>query len=228
MIEVKKNLERLARHVVQSLYMGDIEHVSKYSSANMRWITADYERVSLSLKQDFDEYIRFLGKQKVSIVHVEYYTILITQQFSLVIGSYYAVGKDRILHNITLLFVMEDSGIKIKYLHLSEWLPENYCHWIKGLDERLYHVREKDLIYLESHHNHVYWHCRDGVIESVGSLKNAETILSHSFIRIHKGFIVHKDHVIRIGRCYVEMDNGDSMLIPEKKFIEIRNQLVAQ
>lgn len=228
MNEAGKNLEKLARQVVQSLYKGDIEYVSRHFGKNMRWITADYDRVNLSSRQEFEEYIRFLMKQKVTIIHVEYYTILMNQHNSLVIGSYYAEGKDKILHHITFLFVIEESGIKIKYLHLSEWSPENFGHWIKGLDEKLYHVREKDLIYLESHHNHVYWHHQEGVIEAVGSLKSAETILSDNFIRIHKGFIIHKNHVIRIGRCYVEMDNGDSILIPEKKYIEIRNQLIAQ
>jgi len=227
MDEGKKNFEKLAQSIVEFLYIGDSQHVAKYYCNTMRWITADYDKVSLTTKKEFDGYIGFLSKQKVQIVHLEYHAILVTKHASLVIGSYYAAGSEKILHNITLLFVMEDY-IKIKYMHISERVPENSEHWIKGVDEKLYLIRERELLYLESNHNHVIWHCRDVAIEAVGSLKNAEIILSNKFVRIHKGFIIHKKHVVRIGRCFVEMDNGDSMLIPEKKYVEIRNQLLEQ
>ncbi|MBQ2803046.1 MAG: LytTR family transcriptional regulator DNA-binding domain-containing protein, partial [Lachnospiraceae bacterium] len=92
--------------------------------------------------------------------------------------------------------------------------------------ERVFMIEEDELLYLEACHNHIIWHCKYFVVESVGSLKKLEEELSGSFVRIQRSYIVNKKHVRKIARCYAEMDNKEIIQIPVKKYCNIKNTIL--
>lgn len=44
-------------------------------------------------------------------------------------------------------------------------------------------------------------------------------------MRIHQSYLVNLEHVSRIWRFEVELDNGMTLPVPEKKYTEIKGKL---
>lgn len=171
------------------------------------------------------------GKQKYKIVHNQYKVALQSGQYVTVVGSFRllttteaAREKEKICV-ASVMLTCEGQRIKVALLHISE-KPSGKKYELRDTREHCYLVDELDLFYLEAGHNHTKWHCRNGVIETVGNLSLSEKSLSDSFVRIHRGFIVNTAHVYKVARCYVELDNGEQLQIPVKKYIAIKERLM--
>ena len=98
---------------------------------------------------------------------------------------------------------------------------------IRSCNEECYLVEEKDVLYIEACHNQVIWHCSYGIIFSNNSLGHLEELVSDSFVRIQRGYLVNKYNVKHIRRCEVLMNNGDVLSIPCKKYVAVREKLFA-
>ena len=46
-----------------------------------------------------------------------------------------------------------------------------------------------------------------------------------ALLRIHQSYLVNPEHVSRIWRFEVELDNGMTLPVPEKKYTEIKGKL---
>ncbi len=171
------------------------------------------------------------GRQEYHVVHNQYRIALRSGQYVMVVGTFRlftAAGTGSEKEKICVASVMlncKGPGIKVTLLHVSEKTPERKYE-LRDTRECCYLVEEMDVYYLEAGHNHTKWHCRSETIETVGNLCCSEKMLSDSFVRIHRGFIVNKLHVHKVGRCYVELDNGEQLQIPVKRYMTIKEQLI--
>lgn len=116
------------------------------------------------------------------------------------------------------------SFINITELEMRDRAP---IYRIRSCNEECYLVEEKDVLYIEACHNQVIWHCSYGIIFSNNSLGHLEELVSDSFVRIQRGYLVNKYNVKHIRRCEVLMNNGDVLSIPCKKYVAVREKLFA-
>ena len=174
-----------------------------------------------ALRRDRRDKARMQAKAFGKIYHKDYGLAFRTETMAAVSGHYVV---DKIPCSITLIWSASSSGIRIVHLHISHEDRGNE-YQIKDLEGRQIRIYESDIFYLEAEHNHVLWYCREGMVETVGSLKEAENYLSEQFVRIHRGFIVNRKYVYRIARCYVELNNGEILQIPVKKYCEVKRAL---
>lgn len=97
---------------------------------------------------------------------------------------------------------------------------------IRADNERYYLKKEDEILYIESCHNKVIWHCKNELIVANDSLRHLEGELSPSFVRIQRSYIVNRRHVIEIRRCELVVSNRDVLPIPYKKYVHVREELL--
>ena len=98
---------------------------------------------------------------------------------------------------------------------------------IQSVSNEIYMVNENDIYYVEALGDHMLWHVNGKVLESINTLKDIEKKVSKNFIRIHRSFIVNRAHIASIQRCFVTLENGEKLPIPYKKYVQIKNNILA-
>lgn len=152
---------------------------------------------------------------------------------AIVAGTYYAqppgspTGPCPYL-DYTILFF----GGKAAYIQLAHMAPPGRRHMISAVNRDVYCLYESEILYLEVFQNHLHWHLRGGLVESLGTLSGIAQGLSEDFIRVHRCYIVNKNHVESVRRlgaksCALTMDNGDVIPIPYDKFVSCREKLAS-
>lgn len=170
-------------------------------------------------------------RQKYQIVHNQYRVVLQSGQYVTVVGTFRLLTttesfrKKEKMCVASVMLTCGEQGIKVALLHISEKLSGKKYE-LRDAREHCYLVDEMDVFYLEAGHNHTRWHCRNEVIETVGNLSSSEKSLSDSFVRIHRGFIINTAHVYKVARCFVELDNGEQLQIPVKKYMAVKERLM--
>lgn len=150
---------------------------------------------------------------------------------AIVAGTYYAQSPGttdgKTLHwDCTILFFNK----KVIYIQLSHISPSERLHKVSAVNKAIYYLYESDILYLEVIQNHLHWHHRNRIIESIGTLSGIAECLSEDFVRVHRCYIVNKNHVETIQRCGAKqcaltMAGGDVIPIPYNKFVECRDKL---
>jgi hypothetical protein len=147
-------------------------------------------------------------------------------------GDYHAenfpYGQVRPAHgNYTIILV---SG-KFSFIAITQEEQLKKCLQVKAVNESVYYIDERKILYLESMRDHLLLHYEDIIIESVQTLTNVSNVLSADFVRIHRSYLVNKSHVSNIKRCddrhcIVTMTNGDILPVPYQKFVAVREELM--
>lgn len=94
-----------------------------------------------------------------------------------------------------------------------------------GKNAETFFIQPEDILYIEAVNINCIVHCNSR--NPLVCLPMARLIeqLPDYFVRIHRSYIVNPHHISEIHRCYVIIENGDRLPIPEKKYKEIRNLL---
>ncbi len=101
-----------------------------------------------------------------------------------------------ILINTTVLLVL---GVKLFQLWLVEHeknqMVENEVLEIKA-NRRIHRVPPHNILFVEGLGNYVTYHLSDNSkITTYGTVKNALTLLPKNFVRVHRSYIVNKEHI---------------------------------
>lgn len=170
------------------------------------------------------------GQRNCRVYHDRYNIIAQNGQIAVVVGTFRLSFPCRTgtaqkkVCVVSMTLNCRENGVEAVMIHISEKFSHRKYH-LKDVRERCHMIDEMDVFYLEAAHNHTKWHCRDQIIDTTGTLKRTEDGLSDAFMRIHRGFIVNRFHVRRIERCYVELDNGDRLQVPVKRYMTVKGQL---
>lgn len=141
--------------------------------------------------------------------------------------DYLVTGRYTITHTCVpqYKFTLIISNKEIVYM--QDAICQNVrIYTIIASDKTIYQIKENEIIYIESQHNHIVWHCVNEEIISNDSLKRIQENLSEEYIRIHRCYIVNRKHVKKVCRCEAHMSNGDAIPIPYKKYVETRERLI--
>lgn len=132
-----------------------------------------------------------------------------TGRENLPLFSLAAIGRSIILINSTVLFV---SALKILQLwerdrHENQLLKEKNPVTVIEIkaDKRIHRVNLKDIIFLESQGNYVVYHLAGRQLMSYISLNDAVESLPDNFVRIHKSYVINKNHVVSYNHENIEM-----------------------
>lgn len=144
-----------------------------------------------------------------------------------VTGLYRVDSKgDSELRQNTFAYTVVMAARLVVFVQLNEKSTLPKIHKIVAVNEAVYHLDETVLIYIESLKDHIIWHYGDKSVESIDTLKRLEKELSEDFIRVHRSYIVNKRKVFSIQRCSITMENGDTIPIPYKKYVEVRKKFI--
>ncbi|MCM1046243.1 MAG: LytTR family transcriptional regulator [Candidatus Gastranaerophilales bacterium] len=169
-------------------------------------------------------------KDGCDIIHGTYSMLFKSGRAVIMAGQYATVtqkkgrARQRECFNITMALDIAPAEVRIVHIHISRG-NEGRFYQLRDVNERLFRMHESQICYIEAGHNRVLWHCGEQEVQTVGSLQDTEKTLSEEFVRIHRSFIVNRNCVLKIGRCYVELDNGEVLPVPVKRYCEVRRNL---
>lgn len=94
-----------------------------------------------------------------------------------------------------------------------------------GKNSETFFIRPEDIIYVEAVNINCILHCTSRSPLVCLPMAHLTELLPTYFVRIHRSYIVNPHRITEIRRCYVMLENGDRLPIPEKKYKEIKNLL---
>ncbi|MDE6314168.1 MAG: LytTR family transcriptional regulator DNA-binding domain-containing protein [Lachnospiraceae bacterium] len=208
------------KKIIRLMHKGKAFYNSEYCTQNTRWVI-DGHLIKEEGGCDEQDFIR----------HKNYNICLCGDKYALIMGTYSVLSqkgvKERkeIFYHMTTLMKYTRHGIKVMGIHISENIngKEYLLESTKG---SRHFMNDIDIYYLEAGHNRTLWHCGDEVIETMGNLKSKEEKLSENFVRIHRGFIVNQYHIRKVEKYYLELDNGERLGIPVKKYVDVREKII--
>lgn len=89
-----------------------------------------------------------------------------------------------------------------------------------------YYIQQGDIIYFESKGRKIKIVTLQYTYEFYGRLKDIVKDLSEDFIEIHQSYIINKEHVHRYTYEMVEMENGATLIISQKKRRQVREKVL--
>lgn len=215
------------KNLIAIIYKEDEHGLNTISSAQITWKITKHVisgTVMQKIHMALTEHIS--GKKIKQIIFRNMQKVEVNDTVNQVIGSYELVFDfiaESARYDILVTYLLE----KAVYVQITEMeRPAIAEHRIKATNESIYYIEENEILYIESQHNHVIWHCTGREILSNDSLYHLEEMLSEKFVRIQRGYIVNKYHVKYIQRCEAVMRNGDILPIPCKKYIMVRELLM--
>lgn len=144
-----------------------------------------------------------------------------------VYGDFRIAGRDSpdlfygFRYEITV--IMKNGIAERIMLHGSRDEPV-FC-MVKSDEDRFYLLKKSEILYIESSHNDLIWHCRDMEVRGRGTLKDLESRLSGPFFRLQRAYIVNADHIRSLGQGELAIDNGDILLVPARRYYEVKKKI---
>ena len=206
-IDTSRLQENLS-NLVKSIYTEDGKKVKKHCREEMVW---KVEALQLEAR---------ILKVECCNVH----SLSISKGCTLVTGEF-VIKTEIKVYMLELIVVVKNNHFVFVQTHVK---GKNKVYQICTPNEQVHLINEEEIIYIESQHNKVTWHCVGKTIITNDMLGNIETELSDNFFRIHRCHIINKNHVNLIRRCEVEMSNGHVLAIPYKKYVHIKEKLLGQ
>lgn len=216
---------RRVKVIVESLGRKRVEEMP-YCSEEIRW-----QINKLYLKRNDKVQLRQALRANVTendrIEHLRYSAQALERNICVVCGSFRVVnGVDSgagygFGYEITV--ILRNALAERVILHGSRDEPTVWV--IRSDEDHIYNLTESEVIYIESSHNDLIWHCRDIAIRGRGTLKALEKCMPSHFLRLQRGYIINTNHIRKMERRDVVMDNQDILPIPHRNSGQIKRKI---
>ena len=213
--------------LLMCLYQKDITHFLSLSEQNAAWIYND-----CFFKNNCHQFIEtmhmFLGfNTQWEIKNLLYRSLPIPSEFMMITGTYelWVTNAQNIVQKYTFSLLLLYHNQKVLLIKISEIVTPYNIHAISTRKDSLFFRDEREILYLETQHNCVIWHCLHENLTERTTLSYIENNLSGNFIKIHRCYIVNALHIKLLRNYEVEMSNGDILPIPRRQFHSIKTQI---
>lgn len=223
------SLITLTKQLLEQLYSGRPLSIAPYLGREIVWVNSAYGHCLSGCNQ-----VKKLLESpcygiNYPIRHLQYYLSLISSTAFLVAGSY-QLGSQTIngvrayrQYQITCIWNTESPGLRLLHVHISSTppLPTSDTLCLHGRHAETYFVSFGEVLYVEAENIYCNIHCLARTLSICHSIGQMEGLLPKQFLRIHRSFIINRQYVTRIYRYGVELYNGVSLPIPEKRYMEV-------
>lgn len=87
-------------------------------------------------------------------------------------------------------------------------------------------INTNEIFYCESQKRVVYFHTLNGRECAYMKISELEEKLPDNFCRVHKSYIVNFDYVAHMSSKEIQLENGMTIPIPQKKYTQIKSQYI--
>ncbi len=223
-------LKNEAEHLLYNIHLGQWKKLCNLCKKDVLWKYNHNCSKGIIDKKIIASINTIIEPSKViNFEHIQYYIHKLPQEQMIITGvycihKYKDIGIEKLYFDYTIIF----SDKQACYVQIiGNDIPVK-IHRVVSVTEVIYNMQENEILYIEAMGDHILWHCRNTIIESADSLKNAEVKLSKDFIRVHRSYVVNKRVVTSIQRCSATIINGDIVPIPYKKYVNIKNELLKE
>lgn len=222
----KEEYIKFTQKFIERLCRGDSKIREKYGT-QMQWSLSSHNGFVRYANAQWQEALRCLSEGVKEVTHKDYYAAYLKEGHVIVSGIFFThIKEPDILYqeHCYCTHVVFISG-KIAYIEIEPKRHIGKRLELHNLDRESCFVWEDEILYIEVMQDHLYWKCRLEVLETTGTLLKLEKNLSEFFVRIHRSYIVNRNHVSWIRKYEVRMDNGDILQIPQRKYSEVKRKL---
>ena len=230
---MEKTNEKVMKRVMQILlgiHKGDHRNVKKLCTKNVLWKCGCCYGNGAEDAMIIQMITDMVAPETITkFVRYEQYIRHLQGAGRLVAGRYqieYASGIDLRTKGFEYTIVLAD-GIA-EFIQIDFQCTPLKVYKVTAVNEAVYYLNEKEILYVEAVSDHILWHCRNKVVEAVGTLKHLEQELSGEFVRVHRSYIINKNLIASIQRCSVTMVNGANIPIPYKKYVNVKEKLMSR
>lgn len=222
----KEELIRRTMQIIKEIFQKNMRTIS-YCKSNMEWRFNHISGYGLYCTR-VRRVLQGWAEESRQIRHREYHVQMITEQVHLVNGIFGIVPKQNADDSAEIPFeivVCMYNGIA-ECIHIYGTGPERLLFKVRSFHEETWFLEGAEILYIESSHNNVIWHCRKYQVESRDSLKRLGQCLPEAFVRIHRCYIVNVGQIHKISGNEVEMMNGDVLTIPARNGAKIQQEIL--
>lgn len=139
-----------------------------------------------------------------------------------------AKGAEQEQYCSTFIWKYCNGRLKLLYVHMSssgsiprppKVSPEILT--VQGLHAQVHRIHTEDILYIEASDVYSQFCCTSGQVTANQSISSLEKVLPPFFMRTHRSFIANKQYVRKIFRYGLEMSNGISLPVPEKRYMQV-------
>lgn len=227
-MNAKEELIRRTMQIIKEIFQKNMRAIS-YCKSNMEWrfnhmsgYGLHCARIRKALQGWADE-----GRR---IRHREYHVQMITEQVYLVNGIFGIVpGREKDdSSEIPFEIVVCMCDGMAECIHIHGTAPARLLLQVRSFHEETWFLESTEILYIESSHNNVIWHCREYQVESRDTLKRLEQCLPDNFMRIHRCYIINVGQIHKISGKEVEMVNGDILTIPSRSGARVQEEILSK
>lgn len=224
-----KSLIALTKQLLEQLYSGRPLSITPYLGREIVWVNAAYGHCLFGCSQVTKVLESSCYRVNDPIRHLQYHLSSINNTTFLVTGIY-KLGSQTVnsirtcyRHQITCIWKTESPGVRLLHVHISSTppLPASDTLCLHGRHAETYFVSSGEVLYVEAENIYCNIHCLARTLSICHSIGQMEGLLPKQFLRIHRSFIINRQYVTRIYRYGVELYNGISLPIPEKRYMEV-------
>lgn len=224
----KEELIRRTMQIIKEIFQKNMRTIS-YCKSNMEWRFNHISGYGLYCAR-VREALQVWGEEGRRIRHREYHVQVITEQVHLVNGIFSIVPEQEVNDSLEIPFeivVCMCDGMA-ECIHIYGTAPARLLFQVRSFHEETWFLESTEILYIESAHNNVIWHCREYQVESRDTLKRLEQCLPDAFVRIHRCYIINVRQIHKIRGNEVEMINGDILTIPVRNGTRLQREILSK
>lgn len=224
----KEELIRRTMQIIKEIFQKNMQAIS-YCKSNMEWRFNHISGYGLYCTR-IRKALQGWAEEGRQIRHREYHVQMITEQVHLINGIFSIVPEqngDAFLETPFEIVVCMRGGMA-ECVHIYGSGRERFLLQVRSFHEEIWFLESAEILYIESSHNNVIWHCRQYQVESRDTLKRLEQCLPNAFVRIHRCYIVNVGQIHKISGNEVEMTNGDILAIPVRNGAKVQEEILSK
>lgn len=83
------------------------------------------------------------------------------------------------------------------------------------------------IIYIEVFSHSCVIHTKEGNVETRTAISKMENELGTGFVRAHRSYLVNLEHIRKIGKAEIELENGETVPLARRKYVEVNLAFVS-